>query len=258
MLLDVCGFWCYEKSSLRQHVKRHMIYRELFKCDFPGCSTVLTTVFLLRYHKRVVHDGIRSFECHCGKMFKQKIVLEFHQKHVHSKLSRIQCDQCNKWLVNKQSLKLHKKVLHPSDGKKSQHPCEVCGLMLSSVMTLAGHMKLHKEPKFQCDRCEKKFFSKGAFLDHQEHHTILDFPCTHCKRSFRKDHKLKDHLKKVHFKEKTTFPCELCTSTFTRRTTYRDHVLRQHKTLKASMRTELLERISNMLPIEKTGLQVSD
>lgn len=239
---------------IREHMKTHMLYRELFKCDFPGCHTETTTRPLLRYHKRAVHEKIRNFACHCGKKFAQKAQMKSHQKYFHDKIKDVQCDQCSKLLGSTTALKMHKTVMHPVDGKKPEHPCDVCGVTFSTIQTLGWHMKVHSEPKFSCEHCEKKFFRKGTLLDHQEHHKTLDFPCTHCTRSFRADYKLKHHLNKVHFKEKTTYRCELCISSFTRRTTYRDHVVRQHKHLEASFRSDLLQRIAKMLPEEKTGL----
>lgn len=241
----------YGITVIRSHVKIHLVERELFPCDFPGCTKQMTSMFLLQNHKRVVHEKVREFQCHCGKTFQYKRQLCSHQRHFHDKIKDHRCDICGKMFAQLPKLKLHMATIHAPEGHKPVFTCEICAAKFTESHTLKYHMKKHKEPQFNCQSCDKKFHYRRKLLDHQEHHETLAFPCEHCRRSFTTENKLHRHYKKSHFKDKTTYRCELCSSTFTRRTTYRDHVIRQHKDLDVNIKKDLLERISKMLSEEK-------
>lgn len=236
----------------------HCTDRVHFRCDFPGCKVKSYIKNNIAYHKKAVHDKIRDHPCACGKKFPFSWQLISHQKSHGAE--RFECDICKKVFKGSKYVELHKTKLHPHENcerpvEQPKLPCDVCGIFLSSLISLKNHRLTHEEPKFECDQCDKKFFRKNALQDHQEHHTTLEFPCQQCKRSYRMESRLQHHLRTVHFKPKRTYRCELCSSTFTRRTTCRDHVIKQHPHLETNFKKALLERIANMLPEETTGTQ---
>lgn len=248
---EECEFSCFEKSVLAVHSQTHlpMECRNLFPCEV--CGKVLSTRNTLKAHVSAIHENIRSHACSwCPKTFAQKSCLQKHQNSIHLRV-REQCDICHVYVSQACYLKKHKQMMHPLDGKKIKYHCENCSQSFSTEQALKNHQKIHGDPEFTCEICSKKFYRKGNLLDHMEHHETLAFPCTHCKRSFRNESKLNHHLKVVHFKTSSTYRCEICSSTFTRRTTCRDHVIKQHKDIDDDYLTELLERISKMLPEEQ-------
>lgn len=252
-----CDFSSFEKSVLRIHSRTHLPLesRELFSCGI--CGKVLSTRSTLKAHVAAVHENIRSYACSwCPRKFAQKSCLEKHQNSVHLMVQKHQCDICHIFVSQACYLKKHKQLMHPPDGKKIKHSCRYpdCTQNFTTQQALRNHQRIHSDPEFYCHVCLKKFYRKNNLLDHMETHQILAFPCPQCKRSFRNESKLNHHLKSVHFKEKQTFRCEICSSTFTRRTTYRDHVLKQHKDNDDDYQKDLLERISKMLPEERTEI----
>jgi KRAB domain-containing zinc finger protein len=179
-----------------------MIDRPVYKCDFPGCKVFTFYRSNLFEHKKIKHDKIFDFECHCGKKFAFLHQLNAHKKVAHGENEYV-CDFCGKSFSSVYASNYHSKYDHGPKKPIEKYPCEVCGLLLNKK-AMVPHMKIHGAPQHACQHCDRKFIYKDSLLDHQEKHMKLAHPCPHdnCTRTFRKPSGLKDHLKRGHKKDK--------------------------------------------------------
>ncbi|KNE54601.1 hypothetical protein AMAG_00565 [Allomyces macrogynus ATCC 38327] len=93
--LDIAVFTCQlckktmkHKFSLDQHMKQQHpadgVLPPSFPCPHDGCAKSFSSKNNMTKHVRVVHDGIKPFECPaCGKTFANRSFLERHAAAVH-------------------------------------------------------------------------------------------------------------------------------------------------------------------------------
>ena len=160
--------------------------------------------FLLRNHKRVVHEAVYSqtFICDfCAKVFKSKITFNRHrnEEHLGIKSPKIQCQLCGAWIKNEYYLK--------------------------------RHMKIHEEETkdFFCKYCNKKSASREALRKHENYIHVLKatFNCTFCDKIFKRSIQLKEHLT-THTGE-ILYTCMFCTKTSNSKANMNSHKLKVHK-----------------------------
>jgi hypothetical protein len=95
------------RSVRRKRVRGSGHPREQFQC--PYCDKVSSENSNLKAHMRL-HTGEKPYICQkdsCGKAFRWKSSLSYHQKAVHSNLRPYACQSCDKRFLEARKLQLH-------------------------------------------------------------------------------------------------------------------------------------------------------
>ncbi|KAI9009123.1 transcription factor IIIA-like protein [Hyaloraphidium curvatum] len=85
-----CGKVFTRRDTLKTHMKSHDKNRDLFPCNWPGCTKVLTSI--LNVHVQASHQGVKRFECNrpgCGSRFAHKHLLARHVR-AHEKTEQME------------------------------------------------------------------------------------------------------------------------------------------------------------------------
>ena len=126
------------------------------KC--PECSKVFSSKYSSLRHFRVVHCGLRSFVCHCGKTFAYKEHLQAHSASKHSTEKPYGCEKgCEKSFASHSARYYHYKMHH----NLMRFKCKFfgCDKEVSSLRHLRNHIaKIHS--LFDKDGKERIFEKK--------------------------------------------------------------------------------------------------
>merc|ERR1712096_397480 len=104
-----CGKVFSKIKKLRGHIDAaHKVQPSM--CDI--CSQVFKNLHSLRGHKRKVHEEVSEVTCpSCFKLFDTKLKLYYHERAVHT-LEDSKCQACGRTYKNKNLLQKHQKVYH--------------------------------------------------------------------------------------------------------------------------------------------------
>ena len=114
------------------------------------------------------------------------------------------CINCKKSFPSVALMNKHFKETHISLN------CKICQKLFNTPNALTRHMYIHKNPKFKCDYCPKRFaFESDRDTHHIKHRNIKSFVCGNakCDKSFFFEGDLVKHAK-VHDKKK--WKCKFC------------------------------------------------
>lgn len=152
--------------------------------------------------------------CQCDQVFDTDDDLKGHVHSAHE--SKFQCILCKKEFKN---LKFHMKKFHncgleqgndnESNGKvvKGLYICPECGKAFKSEMSWRKHRYRHREPRFPCQQCDKKFFFLHDYKNHMNTHSgTKDHVCETCGAKFSSGENLSSH-RYWHFKR---HQCDVC------------------------------------------------
>ena len=202
---EFCNDVFVKEYQLRQHTgfvhkssKPCKICGKVFKTNFeiekhkqnkhgiePPPKTNLTKD---KFEKRICEE--------CGKILESKSAYYNHVQYHHGN-SPIPCDKCGKICKNKDLLQQHNKSIH------EKIPCEICGKMMDS-----GRMKKHmfkshptgdEEFPHNCDVCGKGFFDRNVLKVHYNIHTgEKPFKCKYCGLGFAHPRNRRAHEQSIH------------------------------------------------------------
>lgn len=128
-------------------------------CDH--CGKIYKTPSTLQKHVQLKHsDEECRCDC-CDKMYPSKLSLEQHVRYMHR---RHRCTVCYKTFETTQALLVHGEVC-----KKMVTPCQFCGVMYASAVSLRNHIK-YKHPAKKthwCELCRRAFISDKHLSNHR-------------------------------------------------------------------------------------------
>ena len=209
-----CEFKSWTKNNLTSHINNtHSDKR--YHCNMCPGTYKNKPEFL--HHKMRKHNGQFRFTCDiCGAGAVTRRYLNRH-KESHE---NIRCPVCNKKLYRRSLLSWHMKNVH---GKRERLPCDQCGKMFASSLSLEVHYTLHTgEKKFKCTQCDKRFRTLGSLDVHKRHHSgIKEHACTYCDKAFYTATNLQDHIR-IHTGEKP-FKCVICQKAFAKSCNLKKH-----------------------------------
>lgn len=144
----------------------------------------------------------------CSKVFRYFSTLLRHMNSEHTN-NNIICDFCGRSFRGIPNLKVH--LTHAHTGSCE---CEICGTKFKNQWCLGRHKaKSHNVKDYQCTKCPERFQSHY----HKQKHLIevhdIGHKCTHCGKMFTRNSFMKDHVRRIHLKEKNV-PCTVCDEKF--------------------------------------------
>lgn len=192
-------------ADLAQHQRVHEKQRDPYKCQECGLFFQIKSKYKthMRIHQTVLAKGPK--ECPiCKKMF---VCLSSHNRIVHLGLRTYECSECGKSFGKKSGLDRHTLTVHL---KVRSYKCEVAGCYgaFGEKSQLTKHMKTHSEKESSyCSFCKQHFEEiKNHF---ETFHKDLTSHCKICFKRFSKESSLRLHIKVFHTMEKNFF-CDLC------------------------------------------------
>ena len=106
----------------------------------------------------------------CGKTIAGTVSLKLHKLHCSKDVPQYQCQICNYTSVSKTNFNRHLKTQHTVSPTKL-HSCHVCDFETEAKMLLRKHLRTHtSRPKYECERCKRKFVNKEKFEQHVADH----------------------------------------------------------------------------------------
>ncbi|XP_044729788.1 zinc finger protein 879 [Chrysoperla carnea] len=136
---------------------------------------------------------------------------------------RFQCEKCAKVTRSIDDLIEHRQSDHGSN-----FDCKDCGQVVHSAKALMIHCRAHQSLKpFVCDQCGRSYSQTSHLWQHMRFHQgIKPFACPHegCEARYTIRPDLKDHIRKVHTRERP-FRCAVCGKCFLTGSVYYQHRL---------------------------------
>lgn len=165
---------------------------------------------------RIIKDNIPCPLCP-DRTFRYFGILLRHINSEHSNNNKI-CDFCGRAFRNVVNLNMHISYAHAGTCT-----CDVCGMKCKNQWCLARHRaKTHDAKDYKCPKCPEKFQSQY----HKQKHLIkmhdVGHKCAHCGKMFTRNSFMKDHVRRIHLKEKNV-PCPLCAERF-----FDNYLLKMH------------------------------
>ena len=183
-------------------------YKTMFSCD--TCKKVFKFKSLLEYHVGSVHDGV-TYSCDlCQNItYKSRGGLKIHMETIHKGVI-YKCNTCHKICKSKQLLKYHTNTAH--EGVVSK--CKICDKVIRSYANISEHMKsMHGTETYKCNDCNYVGKTKRMLKVHTGiNHGEKNFKCKYCDYKGGFQHRINQHMKKVHLNNKNNkdLKCKQC------------------------------------------------
>ncbi|XP_062547549.1 zinc finger protein 260-like [Armigeres subalbatus] len=174
--------------------------------------------------KKELYEERRNLICEqCGKCVPD-VRMESHMNN-HLGVKPYICEEpdCGMAFRCANDRKIHRKRNHANE----QYPCEICGKILGSTLSLKSHSYSHREKEFKCEICGLMMLTKNRKDIHMRVHTQKrDYKCPHCPKSFYVNTVLTLHLRS-HSGEKP-YVCHICHFANSHRILYVKHMKKVH------------------------------
>ena len=135
-----------------------------YSCSYPGCTKMSSEASNLRAHMRL-HTGERPYVClrpACGKSFRWKSSLTYHEKAVHANVRPHVCIACEKRFVEKRKLQLHREWC-PAERRRRER--EACAVQNAEGHSVVGSPPLYtSHPSVEAEVILKYIFHDGNLV----------------------------------------------------------------------------------------------
>ena len=165
------------------------------------CGGYFQTKEKLRSHKRVHKE--QWFCRKCGKTVAGATSLKNHKLRCSKDVPKYLCQICNYTSVAKHDLKRHLNTHTVSP--TNLYKCDVCEFKTEAKTLLRKHVRKHtSRPKYECQKCNKKFANKDKFEQHvadheaQKHKHVIEYKCNICNYTTKRKFDLKRHSDRRH------------------------------------------------------------
>lgn len=234
----ICGLFHMCSYKLWDHYNTLHQANEKWPCKCPVCSKVLDI--------KESRNKCRDHVVNCFVRTKRE---KYKANNLTNKPGTvIVCETCGKIFKNKRVMERH--VLKVHQDKKLTSKCEVCAIELSDSK-LRRHMRnVHLAARFECPMCFKVEKFARIFWEHlRDNHLdrVKEFPCPCCKQVFpinlkdgpnfpiHQEECLRQHLNQLKEAEKQrllakplNYPCPICPKRFQTQYMANSH-MRGHK-----------------------------
>lgn len=198
---DICGAAFVKDYLLKQHTNWH-VNKERKKHYCEICNKAYSNSLQLRAHHQKKHGAVCDWVCDvCAKGFIHRALLEEHRlTHTEEGLAslKIQCEKCQRWLINKKSYLRHRRRCYDTSGPIK---CDICGKESANEAALAGHKNFHhsNRPLFRCSYCGKECKTQLRLKEHEATHTgVVLYQCPYCPRTSNSSSNMYTHKKSAH------------------------------------------------------------
>ncbi|XP_065088619.1 zinc finger protein 761-like isoform X3 [Ochlerotatus camptorhynchus] len=229
-----CGIKVSSAVTLTHHI---LIHHEPVACDF--CGITLPSLSQAQRHKKVKHKESK-FKClHCSMQFFGSERLQKHASKCEKE--KVPCEFCGKMFRTVFAVEIHKRKFCPAFKKSKERKqnnvdtlvesgskcdycteefsspghlihhlqisheltkCNICGITILGLSPTKNHkIKSHKEPKYKCTTCGKKFHHKRQFNAHCLECEHKMYSCKLCGRTFTHAYSIKRHNQRYHPEE---------------------------------------------------------
>ncbi|XP_063380548.1 zinc finger protein 62-like [Cydia fagiglandana] len=222
--LQVCEECGKSVRNIKDHSLQHLPKEERLRVQCKVCPKTFAT-FSGRYnHYKYAHLGLKPKCDICNKVVR---CLKVHKMQVHDPSALPHsCVSCERRFVTQSALDVHM-VAHTKDPK---YECDICQKKFRLKHHVLKHIqKIHeKEKNYQCDVCAKPFFEKVLFQRHAKTHSMKRlYKCDECGLALKTKDTLKSHLL-IHRSNKD-YQCELCSRRFQKLDYLRVHMVTHTK-----------------------------
>lgn len=221
---------CEDQYAVRDDLYEHFrSFHSGLVYPCPQCPRTFRSKYLVEEHLSTIHEGMVyccSYDA-CGKTFKTKLGLSYHERR-HKNLNRtFRCTKCRKVFRNSGMLRLHKNAEHGPDTYK----CPQCAKLFTSSHGMRRHVSvIHDGIVFECDLCHKSFGDKVSLKRHLLTHSQPDtergaqpgFKCKTCGATFNSERARQEHVMLKH--EGTIYKCTECTKVFPEKKLFSTHL----------------------------------
>ncbi|XP_055523230.1 transcription factor grauzone-like [Wyeomyia smithii] len=198
---DICGAAFVKDYLLKQHTNWHMNKeRKTHFCE--QCNKAYSNSQQLRAHQQKKHGAVCDWVCDiCAKGFNHRALLEEHRlTHSEEGLAslKMQCEKCQRWLINKKSYLRHKRRCYDTSGPVK---CDICGKESVNEAALMGHKNFHhsNRPIYTCTYCGKECKTQLRLKEHEATHTgVVLYQCPYCPRTSNSSSNMYTHKKSAH------------------------------------------------------------
>ena len=102
----------------------------------------------------------------CGKSFSGKAAMRFHKRVVHSGIRPFKCEECGMTFARGDSFKGH------THSKTRSFLCTICGKTFGRKNIRDQHERAHRgDRRYNCNYCNRKFMTNQQRMNHERVHT---------------------------------------------------------------------------------------